>query len=109
MLVTFKTRARNPDITMFGDVAMTLIRLMGRRDTIPGEIEPDDIPDALKELRKGITFADSTEGDREAAQADDEEGEPVSLQNRAIPLIELLEAARDEDVPVIWEEGGRKF
>jgi hypothetical protein len=27
----------------------------------------------------------------------------VSLHNRALPLIEMLEAAAHEDVPVMWE------
>ena len=36
---------------------------------------------------------------------EEEEGEErrVSLHNRALPLIEMLEAARDADVPVMWE------
>ena len=45
MLITFKTRAY-ADITMFGDVALQLIELMGRRDTVPSAIYPEDIPKA---------------------------------------------------------------
>jgi hypothetical protein len=33
MLITFKSRAY-ADVTMFGDVALKLIKLMGRRDTV---------------------------------------------------------------------------
>ena len=44
MLITFKTRASYPDITMFGDVALQLLKLMGRRETVPSAMEPEDIP-----------------------------------------------------------------
>lgn len=95
---------------MFGDVAKMLLRLMGRRETIPGEIEPDDIPHALAELQKGIAeTADSSEDETEPTQSNGDENERVSLRTRALPLIELFEAAREENVPVMWEEGGRKF
>ena len=51
MLITFKTRASCPDITMFGDVGLSLIALMGRRKTLPGVIDPEDIPEAMRSLR----------------------------------------------------------
>ncbi len=85
---------------MFGDVAIHLLKLMGHSGTVPSAILPEDIPAALERLRAGLAA--------EPAGADDtpgnEQGEPpVSLKNRAFPLIELLEAAVREDVPVRWE------
>ena len=66
-------------------------------------ISAEDIPAALASLKKGIADADAALEDQ--PPHDEEEGEerPVSLHNRAVPLIEMLEAAQREDVPVMWE------
>ena len=103
MLIKFKTTASYPDITMFGEVALKLLKMMGRRGTVPSAISADDIPAALALLHKGIAHADAELEDQ--PQHDEEEGEerPVSLHNRALPLIEMLEAAQREGVPVMWE------
>ncbi len=53
MLVTFQTKAYAP-ITMFGDVAVTLIKLMGHSGTVPGAILAEDIPAALARLRAAV-------------------------------------------------------
>lgn len=92
---------------MFGDVARTLIRLMGRRETIPSAMYPEDIPAALEKLRSALMRDDSTES---GAAAPDQDGKKkIDIQTRAIPLIALLVAAEKEQVPVMWEEGARKF
>jgi hypothetical protein len=108
MLITFKTRAY-ADVTMFGDVALRLIKLMGRRETVPSAIEPEDIPQALKMLRAGVAAEDAAAKEDEAENSDDEKEEVVSVHNRALPLIELLQAAHEKNVPVMWEEGGRAY
>jgi hypothetical protein len=103
MLIKFKTTAAYPEITMFGEVALKLLKMMGRRGTVPSAISPEDIPEALASLKKAIADADAELEDQ--PQQDEEEGEErrVSLHNRAVPLIEMLEAAQREDVPVMWE------
>jgi hypothetical protein len=108
MLITFKTREYG-DVTMFGEVALKLIKLMGRRETVPSAIEPEDIPQALKMLRAGIAADDAAAKGDEAEDGDDETEEFVSAHNRALPLIELLQAAHKENVTVMWEEGGRAY
>lgn len=102
MLVTFESTAY-ARITMFGDVAIKLLRLMGHSGTVPSAIEPEDIPEALRRLQMGV----AAEEDAEAAEGnsdnpEDNEEELVSLKNRAMPLIELLEASEKEHVPVMW-------
>jgi hypothetical protein len=42
-------------------------------------------------------------------ETDDEVDEVVSLHKRALPLIELLQAAYRAGVPVMWEEGARSY
>jgi hypothetical protein len=101
MLVTFSSPAY-ADITMFGDVAVRLLKLMGHSGTIPGALRPEDVGKALEHLEAGI--AASGEPPPEQA-AEDEDGEPViSLQKRAFPLLELLRAAQKAKVHVMWEK-----
>jgi len=104
MLVVFKSRAYG-NITMFGDIAVKLLKLMGRSADIPSAILPEDIPEALKRLKTALAKEDSETETAEKGQDEDVEfiDEPVSLSNRAIPLIELFEAAVAEGVPVMWE------
>lgn len=102
MLVKFETTAFG-SITMFGDVAIKLLKLMGHSGTVPSAIMPEDIPEALQRLRTGIAREEAAATDELATEVEnEEEGQYVSLRNRAFPLIELLEAAEEENVPVMW-------
>lgn len=106
MLVTFRTEAY-ADITMLGDVAVELLKLMGHSGTVPSAIAPEDIPAALERLEAGL--AERERAEAESAPADEDEDdeareERVSLRNRAFPLRRLLEAAHREHVPVMWDD-----
>jgi len=104
MLVTFTTKAY-ADITMFGDVALTMLRMMGHSGTVPGAILADDVPVALERLKKGLSGANEAPQHEKMPDRDrdawDEE-RPVSLVHRALPLIELLTAASREHADVMW-------
>ncbi len=101
MLVTFKTK-RYSNITMFGDVATRLLKLMGHSGTVPGAITAEDVPAALARLRAGIE-----EHGGEVASApprDEDDRQPtVHLAQRALPLIELLESAVSNEADVMWD------
>ena len=49
MLVTFSCPVY-ANITMFGDVAVRLLKLMGHSGTTPGALLADDVPAALERL-----------------------------------------------------------
>ena len=101
MLVTFRTKAY-ANITMFGDVAQTLLKLMGHSGTVPSAIEAKDVPAALQRLRSAIAAQKSAP--RVADGDQDEDAEPVvALAQRALPLIELLEAAAAQQADVMWD------
>jgi hypothetical protein len=98
MLVKFDSDAGA--ITMFGDVAVTLLKLMGQSGGIPGAILAADIPAALEKLQKAV----ATQAAHPKARPDDETEEPnVSLRQRAFPLIELLQRAAQRKADVIWD------
>lgn len=100
MLITFRTDAY-ADITMFGDVALSLLKLMGHSATVPGAILAADVPAALQRLRAGVATAVPESGD---AAGDDAGKQPVSLPHRALPLIQLLEAAVAAKSDVMWDQ-----
>ena len=103
MLIKFKTTANYPEITMFGEVAMKLLKMMGRSGKVPSAISAEDIPAALKFLRQGVADADAALEDQPPHEEEEGEERRVSMHNRALPLIEMLETAAREDVPVMWE------
>ena len=99
MLVTFTTDDYG-DIIMFGDVALTMLDMMGHSRTVPGAILAADVPAALGRLRAAIAAAEATP----PVVDEDEAGEPVvSLANRALPLINLLAAAVKSNSRVMWK------
>lgn len=102
MLVTFKTK-RYANITMFGDVAVRLLQLMGHSGTVPGAITAGDVPAALAKLKQGLEdHGKEVVGPRPDP---DDEGDkrPIDLAHRAVPLLELLESAAENEADVIWE------
>ena len=101
MLVTFHTK-NYADITMFGDVAVKLLHMMGHSGTVPSAISAEDIPAALAQLRAGVAAAAPDDVPDDDYQGDPI-GRPVGIAQRAFPLIELLESAAAGGHPVMWE------
>jgi len=102
--VTFRTDAY-ANITMFGDVAVRLLRMMGHSGTVPSAILARDVPQALERLKAAIAKdrSETAAVSPGSAQQEDSEESPVSLANRAFPLIELLEAAAARKCDVMWD------
>lgn len=80
MLVTFTTDAY-ADITMFGDIALAMLKMMGHSKTVPGAILAADVPMALDRLKAAIN------ADHSSPPAEKEsKNEPmVSMADRALP------------------------
>ncbi len=104
MLITFQTRAY-ANITMFGEVAVALIKLMGHSGSVPGALLAADIPVALERLKTAVGEHASEPLDPAPNHAapDNGESQHVSLAHRALPLIELLTAAARDGENVMWE------
>lgn len=99
MLVTFTCKAY-ADITMFGDVAQKLLKIMGYSNPQQGAILADEVPVVLARLQQGIK---SNASSTPQPMNKDEHEPPVSLAHRALPLIELLSAAAKEKCDVLWK------
>ena len=99
MLLTFKSRAF-ANITMFGDVGTTLLDMMQFGHRVPGAIRAEDVPQALENLRAGLARLPD---EPEPAGSEEEDEPTTSLRTRALPLVQLLEAAIADESAVSWE------
>jgi hypothetical protein len=100
MLVTFRTKAY-ANITMFGDVAKQLLTLMGHSGTVPSALKAEDVPAALARLESAIAQRKAAEKD--SGHNDDAAPRKVTISQRAVPLLELLRAAKANNADVIWD------
>ena len=98
MLVTFHSKAY-ADITMFGEVAVSLLKMMGHSGTVPSAIQPEDIPRALERLKGALRRAEQAS----LPSSGDSDEPPISLPHRAMPLIKLLEASVAANCQVMWD------
>jgi len=99
MLVTFKSTAY-ADITMFGEIAMSLLKMMGQSGQVPGAIRAKDLREARQSLEESVAKLEPDEPERET---DPDEEAPISLSTRARPLLALLDASIEAKADVIWE------
>lgn len=112
MLVRFKSDVGG--FTSFGDVAVKLLRMTGHSGTVPGAIPAEDIPRALSKLEEALAAEaqnqapDQEQASSEAAHGGARDGDadrepPVSLNQRAFPLLELLRDAVREECGIMWD------
>lgn len=117
MLVIFRSTATE-SITMFQDVAVQLLKLMGATGRIPGALGPDDVGPALQTLERateqikaGTHVTPARPADNEDTKNEDEDDEereaPVDLATRAVPLLSILKRAAAAKAEVMWEAQGK--
>lgn len=114
MLVHFKSPATET-ITMFGDDAVPLLKLMGATGRIPGGLGEEDVPAAMQRLESAVEdMKTKTNADTAARPADNEDSAsdedkdlhrsaPIRLETRAVPLLSLLKRAAAGKAAVTWE------
>ncbi|MCL9683401.1 DUF1840 domain-containing protein [Legionella maioricensis] len=99
-MITFSCDAYE-NISYFSDVAKSLLSLMGHSGTVPGAFKAEEIPAALSSLQRGL--GQDKNKINPSSQADEDENEPqIGLAKRAIPLINMLQAAIKKDCDVMW-------
>jgi hypothetical protein len=107
-LVVFRSKAAG-EIYMFEETARRMFEIIGKEPTPRGVITADQIPDALAKLVAAVEAEKSAqvESSREREEAE-RRGEtqaaerPITLGQRAYPLIEMLRAAGKRKVDVTW-------
>ena len=103
MLVTFRTSAWG-NITMFGDVAVALLKMMGHSGTVPSALLARDVPAAMERLREQLAAGAFDEVEKPSGK-DEDDRPPVGLRTRAQPLLEMLSAAAKRKCDVQWQAG----
>lgn len=108
-LVVFRSKAAG-EIFMFAESARRLLQIMGRTDAERGVIPANEVNDALSRLSQAVEEEKQAmreersrrQHDERAAEAHVERQLPITLGQRAFPLIEMLRAAQRKRVDVTW-------
>ncbi len=101
MLVRFDSDAGG--FSMFGDVAVKLLKMMGHSGTVPSAILARDIPAALERLKAAVATEPEPVAPAPEQDTNRPDSEPkVSLRQRAYPLVELLARAEKRGCDVMW-------
>lgn len=115
MLVIFRSKATD-SITMFQNVAVEMLKLMGATGRVPGGLSAEDVPAALTRLESAVEGMKATAHEQTAARPADNEDwaseddkdldrqAPVGASARAVPLLSLLKRAAAANAAVTWEK-----
>ena len=106
MLVKFECN-NVPTVTMFGNHAVELLKLMGQSGVVPGGLEAADVAPALARLQAALSGGAASQPAPEpgrSAEREDAESEraAVSLGARAQPLVDFLQRAAKAHCAVTW-------
>jgi hypothetical protein len=107
-IVIFKSAAC-ADVIYFSDVAKRMMELMGKDVADKGIVTVEQLPDAIAQLQAAIE-ADKAQHRQQVleeelgSEADGKGGTRprVSLTQRALPLLSILEESLKEKKPVVW-------
>ena len=105
MIYVFKCKATG-DLTMTGPSGDQLLRIVGKEPAAKGIIEPAAMPAAIAAIEAAIAQEQSQP--RQSAKGPAAEGlaesddEPVTLRQRAWPLLEMIRRAHADDEAIVW-------
>jgi hypothetical protein len=108
-LVVFRSKAA-AEIYMFAETAHRLLQIVGKAESERGVIRAEEVPDALERLTAAVEQEKAQmreerarrELDERVGQASGERLLPITLGQRAFPLIEMLRAAHRKRVDITW-------
>jgi hypothetical protein len=106
MIYKFKSKASG-DVIMMGPTGDRVLAVIGRSPSAQGIIEVADMPAAIAALHAAVEADDAQ---RAATHADHLAGrpserpaeEPITLRQRAWPLVEMLQRCHADKEPVVW-------
>jgi hypothetical protein len=103
MLVHFESDVGG--FTMFGDVAVQLLKMMGHSGTVPSALLAPDIPAALERLQTALRTQPPPPPEPEEGTVDqhgDRKEPRISIHTRAVPLVDLLTRAARRGSDITW-------
>jgi len=107
-LVVFRSKAAG-EIFMFAETARRIFEIIGRPEAPRGVITAEQVPEALQKLVDAVEEEKARlKAAREDAEVRDKQGDgngqpqPITLGQRAFPLVEMLREAQKKKVDVTW-------
>jgi hypothetical protein len=107
-LVVFRSKAAG-EIFMFTESARRIFEIIGRPESPRGVITAEQVPAALQKLVAAVEDEKAQlKAIREDAELQDKQGNgtvqprPITLGQRAFPLVEMLTEAQKKKVDVTW-------
>ena len=104
MLYKFKSKA-TADLIMLEDGAETVLALIGKKGQSKGIIEVEEIEAAIKALEAAMqnNMDGPTKAEQSSAEhATDKELDPVTLHQRVIPFIMMLQECQKSNHVIVW-------
>lgn len=104
MLFTFKS-ATNADLIMHEKSGKEILALLGKSpEDARGIITIEQLPAAISTLHTAIAADKARQPEPESSLSESAAGDepPVSLSQRAVPFVEMLERALKDSEPVVW-------
>lgn len=89
------------DLVMLDTHAVHLLALIGKSADSRGVITPQQMPEAIASLEAAAAEPPET-GPDWVAEDEADEAEPVSLSQRAFPMLQMLRRAKAADAPILW-------
>ena len=105
MHYVFKSKA-TADLIMAEPVGDRILAIVGKTPSPQGIIEATAIPEAIRALERAVDSeteaARRSGGERQDATHDGATGQRVGLQQRAWPLLAMMQRALAERADIVW-------
>lgn len=102
MSMTYRFRSKaSGDVLMLESDGVALLRAIGIAPAPQGILEPQRLPAALRAVEEALA-RDEARPSEPAAGTGDDDGEAVSLRQRAWPLLEMMKRAHEAGEPIVW-------
>ena len=102
-MITFQSDASG-DVMMFDEIAHHMMDIMGKERTRRGVVTVEQMPECIARLKAAIAEDRAHARGKAPGEEAEETGVAarVSLAQRAVPLVELLERSLQREKPVLW-------
>ena len=102
MLYKFKSKATG-DLIMLEPNGRLILETIGKEPAAKGILEVADMPHALAALREAIARAEAPRHeDVQGSEDEEQRAQSVSLRQRAVPFIDMIQRCQKEDEPIVW-------
>lgn len=104
MLYKFKSKATG-DLIMLEPQGRQILKIMGKEAGAKGIIEPKEMLAAIQALREAVKAEEDAYKDEEITEEDVPKIDgtrTISLKQRAVPFINMLQRAHAEDKDIVW-------